>query len=334
MSATLGELVELTGAELKGDSNCIVSGVNTLENASSGELAFLSNRRYVHFLEQTSASAVVLAKSDVDKCNTNALISDNPYLSFAKIVNYLHPVSLPEPTIDESAVIGNNCQIAKSVFIAAGVVIGNNVVVGESSVIGPGVVIEDNVKIGKFFRALSNNTICKDVVIGEHVTLHPGAVIGSAGFGMAEDKGKWLNIPQLGTVLIGNNVEIGANTTVDRGAIEDTIIENGVRIDNQVQIAHNVIIGEDTAIAGCVAIAGSAKIGKRCKIGGLSAITGHIDICDDVMITGMSGVPNSIKTPGVYSSGLPVTDNRTWRKNMARFRKLDEIIKRIQKQLG
>ncbi|MEM7027280.1 MAG: UDP-3-O-(3-hydroxymyristoyl)glucosamine N-acyltransferase [Pseudomonadota bacterium] len=334
MSATLSELAELTGAELQGDSNCIISGVNTLENATTGELAFLSNRHYAQFLEHTNAAAVVLAEQDIEKCNTNILISSNPYLSFAKIVNFLYPKFSPDPAIHETAIIGNQCQISPNSFIAPGVVIGDNVVVDDGVLIGAGVVIEDNVRIGKSSKLLSNNTICKGVVIGKEVTLHPGAIIGSAGFGMAEEDGKWLTIPQLGSVIIGNNVEIGANTTVDRGAIDNTIIEDGVRIDNQVQIAHNVIIGEDTAIAGCVAIAGSVKIGKRCKIGGLSAITGHIEICDDVMITGMSGVPNSIKTPGVYSSGLPVTDNRTWRKNMARFRKLDEIIKKIQRQLG
>lgn len=334
MSSTLGELADLTGAELKGDSNCTISGVNTLENAGSDELAFLSNRHYVHFLEKTKAIAVVLSERDVDKCNTNALISKNPYLSFAKIVNHLHPVTLPAPSIAQSATIGNNCEIDKSVFIAAGVVIGNNVVINDSVMIGPGVVIEDNVTIGRATKLLANNTVCKDVVVGECVTLHPGAVIGSAGFGMAEENGKWLNIPQLGSVVIGNNVEIGSNTTVDRGAIENTIIEDGVRIDNLVQIAHNVIIGEDTAIAGCVGIAGSAKIGKRCKIGGMSAISGHLEICDDVMITGMSGVAKTINNPGVYSSGVPVTENRTWRKNMARFKKLDEIIKKIQHHLN
>ncbi len=333
MSATLGELAKIANASLRGDSQFKITGLNTLKKAKSGDIAFLSNRHYIHYLDETNASAVILTEDDSRLCKTNALISDNPYLSYAKIANYLFPPKKYLPYIDKLASIGEDCELAKDIHIAAGAVIGNRVTIDVSCYIGSGVIISDDVSIGKNTRLLSGNTLCHHVKIGDNVILHPGAVIGSEGFGMAEDKGKWLTIPQLGSVVIGNNVEIGANTTIDRGAIDDTIIEDGVRIDNQVQIGHNVIIGEGTAIAGCVAIAGSAKIGKRCRIGGLSAISGHIEICDDVMVTGMSGVPNTINEPGVYSSGVPITNNRTWRRNMARLRNLDEIIRKILKKL-
>ena len=333
MPTTLAELAKLSGAELKGDPDCPINGVNTLKDAKEGEVAFLSNRHYARYLEKTGASAVILSKEDSENCTTHALISDNPYLVFAKVTNFLYPLQSHDAGIHPTAIIGENSKIAKTACISAGVVIGNNVQIGEASFIGPGSVIENNAILGNNTRLLANNTVCHDVVIGDKVILHHGAVIGSDGFGMAQDNGQWLKIPQIGSVRIGNDVEIGANTTIDRGAIDDTVIENGVRIDNQVQIAHNVVIGENTAIAGCAGIAGSATVGKRCMIGGQCAISGHIEICDDVIITGMSGVPNSIKEPGVYSSGLPVTENKVWRRNMARFRNLDEIIKKIHKKL-
>ena len=180
---------------------------------------------------------------------------------------------------------------------------------------------------------IANITLCHDVCIGNNVILHPGVVIGADGFGLAQENGEWLKIPQIGSVNLGDNVEVGANSTIDRGAIGNTIISNGVKIDNQVQIGHNAFVGENTAIAGCVALAGSAYIGKRCQIGGASSINGHIEITDDVIITGMSGVANSIKTPGVYSSAIPVTDNKIWKRNIIRFKNLDEIIKKIMFKL-
>ena len=333
MPITLGELAKLSGAQLVGDPDCLITGVSTLKNARPGDIAFLSNRHYAQYLADTNASAVILSREDSEGCKTHSLLSDNPYVTYARITNYLYPPAPVKPGIHTTAVIGEGCKLADDVCVAAGAIIGDSVQIGAGSYIGPGCVIENDVQIGCRTRLLANNTVCHAVVLGDDVILHPGAIVGSDGFGMAQEKGEWLKIPQIGSVRIGNNVEIGANTTVDRGAIEDTVIENGVRIDNQVQIAHNVRIGENTAIAGCVAVAGSVTIGKRCLIGGLSAITGHIEICDDVMITGMSGVPNSIKKPGVYSSGLPVTENRIWRRNMARFRNLDDIIKKILKKL-
>lgn len=333
MSATLGELSKVSGARLEGDADCEISVVNTLSMAKEGEISFLSNRHYAHQLPHTNASAVILAEEDLKNCPTNSLVSDTPYLAYAKIANYLYPSVKRSDYIDKSAIIGSDCKIDNSSFISANVVIGNNVIVGSGAYIGAGCVIDDNVEIGENSSLLANVTLRHDVVLGKNVTLHPGVVIGADGFGMAQENGQWLNIPQIGSVIIGDNVDVGANSTIDRGAIEDTVIADGVKIDNLVQIGHNVIIGEHTAIAGCTGIAGSTVIGKRCMIAGAAAISGHIQIVDDVIITGMSGVANSIKSPGVYSSGLPVTDNKTWRRNIIRFKKLDEILKKLMTEL-
>ncbi len=334
MSAiTLGELSQVSGARLEGDAACEISAVNTLKMAKEGEISFLSNRHYAHQLPQTNASAVILSEEDFKNCPTNSLISEIPYLAYAKIANHLYPCVKSTGYIDESAVIGSDCHIDDTSFISANVVIGNNVVIQSGSSIGPGCVIEDNVEIGKNTSLIANVTLRQDVVLGKNVKLHPGVVIGADGFGMAQENGQWLNIPQIGSVKIGDNVDVGANSTIDRGAIEDTIISAGVKIDNQVQIGHNVFIDEHTAIAGCTGIAGSTVIGKRCMIGGAVSISGHIQIVDDVIITGMSGVANSIKSSGVYSSGIPITDNRTWRRNIVRFKNLDAIFKKIMIEL-
>lgn len=333
MPATLGELSQVSGARLVGDADCEISAVNTLKLSREGEITFLSNRHYVQQLSQTNASAVILSEQDLENCPTNALVSKTPYLAYAKIANHLYPRIKRPACINENAVFGSACKIDESSFISANVVVGDNVVISAGAYIGPGCVIENNAQIGEKTSLLANVTLCSGVILGKNVILHPGVVIGADGFGLAQENGEWLKIPQIGSVKIGDNVEVGANSTIDRGAIEDTIIGPGVKIDNQVQIGHNVVIGENTAIAGCSAIAGSATIGRRCQIGGASCISGHINIVDDVIITGMSGVANSIKTPGVYSAGLPVTDNRTWRRNIIRFKQLDAIIKKIMSRL-
>lgn len=333
MSATLAELSKVSGARLVGDPECVISTVNTLELAKTGEITFLSNRHYANLLLQTKASAVILSEGDLKNCPTNALVSNNPYLIYAKIANYLYPVKQWAGAIHEHAVIGQKCNIDKTSTISANVVIGNNVAINAGTYIGPGCVIANNVCLGENTTLFANVTICHDVTIGKNVILHPGVVIGADGFGLAQENGEWLKIPQIGSVTLGDYVEVGANSTIDRGAIGDTVICDGVKIDNQVQIGHNVFIGENTAVAGCVALAGSASIGKRCQIGGASSINGHIEITDDVIITGMSGVANSIKSPGVYSSAIPVTDNKIWKRNIIRFKNLDEIIKKIMFKL-
>ncbi len=334
MPSTLGELSQVSVADLVGDADCRINAVNTLSLAKKGEISFLSNRHYAHLLPHTNASAVILSEEDVENCPTNALVSKDPYLAYARIANYLYPAKQRYGYLDKRAVIGNKCNINPISYISANVVIGNNVDIAARTYIGPGCVIKDNVRIGECTSLSANVTLCTGVVIGNNVILHPGVVIGADGFGLAQENERWIKIPQLGSVKIGDYVEVGANSTIDRGAIEDTIICAGVKIDNQVQIGHNAVIGENTAIAGCAGIAGSATIGKRCQIGGGSNINGHIHIADDVIITGMSGVANSIKSPGVYSSGIPVVENKIWRKNIIRFKNLDKLINKIMIKLG
>ncbi|MBL1142352.1 MAG: UDP-3-O-(3-hydroxymyristoyl)glucosamine N-acyltransferase [Proteobacteria bacterium] len=329
MQAKLADLAKICGARLEGDADCEISAVNTLSKAKHGEISFLSNRHYAHQLNNTNASAVILAEEDLKNSPTNALVTATPYLAYAKIANHLYPRVKYSGNIDGNVIKGADCKIDETSFISANVVIGNNVSVGSGTYIGPACVIGDDVEIGENSTLHANVILQQDVVIGNNVTLHPGVVIGADGFGMAQENEQWVNIPQIGSVRVGNNVDVGANSTIDRGAIEDTVIADGVKIDNQVQIGHNVIIGEHTAIAGCTGIAGSTVIGKRCMIAGAVAISGHIQIVDDVIITGMSGVANSIKSPGIYSSGLPVTENKIWRRNIIRFKKLDEILKKL-----
>ena len=329
MTATLGEIAAVCDAELRGDPASEITNVASLHNSAPGDLSFFVNRHFHADLETTRASAVVLAAADAPACPTASLISTDPYLAYAKAARYLNPVAEFSPGIHPSAVVDAGADIASDCFIGALSVVGSNAVIGAGAYIGPGCVIEADVVIGSRCRLYANVTLMARVEVGARALLHPGVVIGADGYGIANDSGRWLKIPQLGSVVIGDDVEIGANTTVDRGSLENTVIETGVKIDNQVQVGHNTRVGEHSAIAGAAVVAGSVKIGRRCMIGGASAITGHIEIADDVVITGMSGVPNSIKQAGVYSSGVPVTDNRTWRKNMARFRNLDELARKI-----
>jgi len=329
MSARLGDIAEVIKAEVIGDPECIISGAGTLKNALPDQLSFLANRRYFPYLKTTRAGAVVLAPADVGHCPVQALVVNDPYLAFVKAVRYLNPEPPSRPFVDATASISPAASIHPTASIGAHTSIAAGVRIGENVFIGPGCVLEQNTVIGKDTRLVANITICREVIIGERVLLHPGVVIGADGFGIANDGGTWLKIPQLGSVVIGDDVEIGANTTIDRGALENTVIEEGVKIDNQVQIGHNTIIGAHTAIAGCAGIAGSVTVGKRCMIGGAAAISGHIEIADDVIITGHSGVSNSVSQAGIYSGAMVITDNRTWLKNMARLRHLDELARRV-----
>ena len=329
MPATLGEIAEEIDAKLEGDPDCKITNVAALHDAGAGDLSFLANRRYYPFLKTTRASAVVLAEEDAPGCSTAKLVSGDPYLSYAKAARFLNPPVDFSPYIHPSAVVYENANIPAGCFIGANSVIGKDVSIGDKTYIGPGCVIGEKVVIGGHCRLHANVTLLDRIEIGERALIHPGVVIGADGFGIANDGGEWLKIPQLGSVIIRDDVEIGANTTIDRGALGNTMIEAGVKIDNQVQVGHNTKLGAHTAVAGGVAFAGSVKVGKRCMIGGASAIAGHIEIADDVVITGMSGVSNSIKKAGVYSSGIPITDNKTWRKNMIRFKQLDKIVKRF-----
>lgn len=330
MKLTLAELVAQVGGEIEGDSSCIITGVSTLQNAQPGDISFLANPRYRKYLKATRATAVILARGDKAHCPVIPWVVDNPVLAYARAAALLYPTPSPEQgvhgtacvsaasTIHESAAVGAHCVIEAGVRIAANVFIGPGCIIGEGSVIGEG------------SRLVANVTLCHGTHIGQRALIHPGVVIGSDGFGLANDQGRWVKVPQLGKVCIGDDVEIGANTTIDRGALEDTILEDGVKLDNQIQVAHNVRIGAHTAIAGCVGIAGSAKIGRRCMIGGGVGIAGHLEIADDVHITGMTLVSKSISEPGLYSSGVPAQPNALWNRNFARLRQLDELARRLK----
>ena len=326
---TLADIAVVANARLEGDGTITITGVATLQNAKTGEVSFLTNPRYRKYLATTHASAVILAPADIENCAVAVLISDNPHLSYARVAGlFAHDIHQqkglhPKAWVSADATLADDVWIGPCSVVEAGAVIGSGVFIGPNCTIGENAIIGDN----SCLRA--NVTVCQRVRLGSRVLIHPGAVIGSDGFGLANDQGRWIKIPQLGSVWIGDDVEIGANTTIDRGALEDTIIEDGVKLDNQIQIAHNVRVGAHTAMAGCVGIAGSVRIGRHCSLAGGVGIAGHLEIADNVHITGMSLVTKSITKPGIYSSGLPVEPNRLWNKISARLRQLDDLARRF-----
>lgn len=339
-SLKLAELALAVGAELRGNPEQLIQSVATIQSATDGQIAFVANSRYRKYLARTTASAVILKTGDAAQIESpgsigqpSLLVSDNPYLAYARIAALLNPpLTLPVGR-HATAVVADDAVIADSAFIAANVVIESGVQVGKGSYIGPGCVLGRDTVIGENCHLVANVTLYHELILGDRVLIQAGVVIGADGFGFANDQGRWVKVPQLGRVVIGDDVEIGANTTVDRGALDDTIIAAGVKLDNQVQVAHNVRIGEGTAIAGCVGIAGSTVIGRRCQIGGGVGIVGHLQICDDAHVTAMSLVTGNILKPGLYSSGTALEPNKQWQKNATRFKKLDELarqVKRIQ----
>ena len=330
MNITLGELAVRFGCTLKGDPDARVARVATLEDAGPDAVTFLANPKYRRHLSQTQAGAVIVEQRLAEACPGAALIAANPYATYARIAALLHPAPAAPPGTHPTAVVDPSARVDSTASVGPRVVIEADVEIGPRAVIGPGSVVMQGTKIGSDTRLVANVTLCHDVVVGERCLLHPGVVIGADGFGLAPDRGQWLKVPQIGSVRIGNDVEIGASTTVDRGAIEDTVIGDGVKLDNQIQIAHNVRIGAHTAIAGCTGVSGSAIIGQRCMIGGMVGIAGHLTICDDVVVTGKSFVSSSIRKPGYYSSGLPIDETPRFRKNAARFHHLDELARQVR----
>ncbi len=322
-SIRLGELAERFSLELHGNADLEIHGVGTLETGTAGQLGFLANRRYRAALAETGLSAVVLAANDLPGCRTAALVARNVYASFARIAALfdrqpvlapgLHPTAVVDPTadIDPEASVAAHCVIGARSRIAAGVQLGPGCVIGEDCVVEAG------------SRLVARVTLVTRVRIGRRVLIHPGAVLGADGFGLAFDHGAWLKVPQLGGVRIGDDCEIGANTTIDRGALDDTVLEEDVRLDNQIQIGHNVRIGAHTAMAGCCAVAGSAQIGAHCLIAGGVGIAGHLQIGDRVTVQAMSLVSHSLSGPAEYASGIPVQESRQWRRSVARLRRLD-----------
>ena len=331
MSVRLSEIAQAVKGRVVGDETAIVDGLAPLDQAQANHVSFLANSRYRKHLSHSQAGAVILTDSDYSDCPTNAIIVDDPYLAFAKTACLFENKVESWQGVHETAVIQPGAQVDASAVVGPQTVIESGAVVAANVRIGPACVVGRDVEVGAGTELIARVALCHGVKLGERVIVHPGAVIGSDGFGLANDQGTWLKIPQLGTVIIGHDVEIGANTTIDRGAIGNTVIEEGVKLDNQIQIGHNVRIGAHTAIAGCVGIAGSSKIGRHCMIAGGVGIVGHVDICDKVIVTGMTLVSKSITEPGTYSSGVPMTPHSQWRKNMARFRHLDELSRRLTK---
>jgi UDP-3-O-[3-hydroxymyristoyl] glucosamine N-acyltransferase len=329
MQASLGELATRFGCELVGDPAAAVTHVATLANAGPQSLSFLANPAYRDELATTRAGAVLLRPEDADACPVAVLISRDPYLTYAQIAAVLHPPPSFPPGVHASAVVSPSAHIADTASVGPLVVICEYAAVGEGASIGPGAVVGPRCSVGRATRIHANVTLTEDVRIGERCVVHPGAVIGCDGFGNARSDTGWLKVPQVGGVVIGDDVEIGANTTIDRGAIDDTVIGNGVRLDNLIQIAHNVRIGEHTAMAALTGVSGSTVIGKRCMFAGQAGIVGHISICDDVVIGGATMVSKDIREPGFYTASFPAEKDRDWKRKVARFRRLDELLRRV-----
>ena len=332
MGVSLGRLAVRYGCELRGDPDRLVERVATLAGADDRSLAFLANAAYRSQLASTRAAAVILSAADAANCPVDALVTGDPYVVYARVAAELHPGPRPEPGVHPSAVVGSECIVPASCEVGAGVVLGRRVILGEGVVLGPRTVVGDRVCIGADTRLVSGVTLGPDVRIGERCILHPGVVVGSDGFGFAREReGNYVKVPQLGSVRVGDDVEIGANTTIDRGAIDDTVIGNGVKLDNQIQVGHNVRIGEHTVVAAQTGISGSTTIGARCTIGGQAGFAGHIVVADDVVIGGGTSVTGSIRAAGVYAGGgTPADTLQRWRRNMARFGQLDELAKRLR----
>ncbi|ALR92196.1 MULTISPECIES: UDP-3-O-(3-hydroxymyristoyl)glucosamine N-acyltransferase [Vibrio] len=333
---TLAELATITGGELFGDESLVVSRVAPMDKAREGDVTFLSNPKYAKHLSECQATVVMVKAEHKDQCVGNALVVSDPYVAFARVVQAMDTTPKPADDIAPSAVIAADVKMGENVTIGANAVIETGVELGDNVSVGAGCFIGKNAKLGNNTKLWANVTIYHEVSLGDDCLVQSGTVIGSDGFGYANDKGEWIKIPQLGSVRIGNRVEIGACTTIDRGALEDTIIEDNVILDNQLQIAHNVQIGYGTVMPGGTIVAGSTKIGKYCQIGGASVLNGHITIADGVAITGMGMVMRSIEEKGLYSSGIPLQTNREWRKTATRVHRIDEMNKRlkaVEKQL-
>jgi UDP-3-O-[3-hydroxymyristoyl] glucosamine N-acyltransferase len=328
---TLKELIHGLEATIQGNDQCLVTGVSRIQSAQPGHICYLINSLYRKHLSTTQASAVILTEQEAKLCQTNAIICRDPHYIYSQIAVYFDRCPPVVSGVHLTAVIGLDCKIHPSASIGAHCVLGNRVEVGADAVIQAGVVVGDDVNIGEGSQIEANVSIYHDVSIGKRVHLASGVVVGADGFGFATHKGCWHRVPQLGGVVIGDDVSIGANTSVDRGAVGDTVIESGVKLDNLIQVAHNVSIGANTIIAGCVAIAGSVVIGKNCMVGGGTCFAGHITVCDGVMITGMTAVTKSILEPGVYSSGIVgAVPNHEFRKNNARFHRLEQLMRRVK----
>jgi len=330
MAATLDELASRFGGRVQGEGSTKVSRVATLGAATPDAISFLANLLYRGQLAVTQAGAVILSAEASEGCAVPCLICENPYAVYAQVAGLLHPPAEPSAGISPDASVDPQAEVAASAEIGPRAVVGPGAAIGARAVIGAGTVIGSGVSIGDDTRISPLVSVRDKVSIGARCIVHSGVVIGADGFGFAEADGRWLKVPQLGAVVIGDDVEIGANTTIDRGTIEDTVLENGVKLDNLVQIAHNVRVGAHTAMAAMSGAAGSTKIGKRCKVGGGVVMVGHLSICDDVMFTFRSVVTKSVTEPGIYGGSLQAMEASKWRRNAARFKQLDRMQERLK----
>ncbi|MGB5256290.1 MAG: UDP-3-O-(3-hydroxymyristoyl)glucosamine N-acyltransferase [Woeseiaceae bacterium] len=331
MPISLGALATQFGCELIGDPDIVVEGVSSLSSATPASLTFLSNPAFRAELAGTRAAAVIVRAADAELSPVAALIHDDPYACYAQMAAVICPPPAFAPGKHSTAVVADDARVADSAHLAAHVVIGERSEIGENVYVGPGTVIGPDCRIGEDCRFIANVTLARSVVIGARGLFHPGVVIGADGFGNAMTSDGWVKVPQLGGVSIGDDVEIGANTTVDCGALDDTVIEDGVRIDNLCMIAHNVHLGAHTALAALTGIAGSTTIGKRCMFAGASGAVGHITVCDDVIVAAKTFLSKDVKEPGTYAASFPADDARSWAKQLARFRRLGTLVERVRK---
>jgi UDP-3-O-[3-hydroxymyristoyl] glucosamine N-acyltransferase len=327
---SLKEIAARFGGCLLGDAETTVNQIATLENAQVGHLTFLASAKYRPLLAVTRASAIIVSTADAEATSLSRIVCDNPYVYFARVSAFLNPPALVVPGIHHSAVIEEGAHIDPTAYIGPNVVIGAGASIGAGCSIMAGCSIGAGVSIGINARLYPRVVVYHNCVLGNRLIAHSGVVIGSDGFGIAMDEGRWLKIPQIGRVVIGDDVEIGANTTIDRGALDDTVIEDGVKLDNLIQIAHNVRIGAHTAIAGCVGIAGSAIIGRHCRIGGGTGSLGHTEISDHVEISSYTMIGKSIREPGTYTGIFPFSSHKVWQKNAAQLRHLDELANKMK----
>ncbi|WP_409025528.1 UDP-3-O-(3-hydroxymyristoyl)glucosamine N-acyltransferase [Gallibacterium anatis] len=326
------DLAEKVGGTLKGNADIFVESIAPLERATSQQLTFISNPKFRPLLAQSQAGVLLVSEADLPYCadDQNVIVVKDPYVAYAILAQLMDTTPQPSADIAESAVISASALLGKNVSIGANAVIEDGVVIGDDVCIGAGCFIGKNAKIGARTKLWANVSVYHNVEIGEDCLIQSSAVIGSDGFGYANERGRWIKIPQTGSVIIGNRVEIGACTCIDRGALDSTVIEDNVIIDNLCQIAHNVHIGTGTAVAGGVIMAGSLHVGRYCLIGGASVINGHMEICDGVTITGMGMVMRPITEPGVYSSGIPLQTNKEWRKTAALTLGINDMNKRLK----
>lgn len=329
-SFTLAQLAAHCGAELQGDGNCLIHGVETLDHAAEGQISFFNNAKYRKFLRDTGASAVILRPVDAKDYSGNVLLSDNPYLAWARVTRWFAPPQERGAGVHATAVVDASARVGSGAVVAAGAVIGAGTVIEVDAYVGANCVVGRNVVLGQRSQLLASVVLMDGVRLGRDCLIHPGAVIGSDGFGLANDRGRWEKVAQLGSVVVGDNVEVGANTTIDRGAIHDTVIHDGVKLDNQIQVAHNVEIGENTAIAACTGISGSTRIGSGCTLAGGVGIVGHIELADGVHVSGASVVSRSLREPGVYTGGVLAMPHKVWQKNIARIKQLDSMARRLK----